>query len=233
MPKLPLLFLFLIGFLAIGVASKVGLLRLPMVVRVQAIECKTQYGPCTLDEERSLGEFLDQDFLLLDTTLIQKRVLERDFKNKRILVEKVFPNKLVVVLEKRKPIVVLDTPQAQGVFFVDKEGMVIGSAESSTLPLLLVDTGKNFVVGEPVLEEVINASKILYLVYTSQGTKQGVLANQVLAVTLSGGTLVSFLAEAEPEAKVGALQLITSRSRMDGKLPKTIDLRYSKPVLTY
>lgn len=51
--------------------------------------------------------------------------------------------------------------------------------------------------------------------------------------TLSGNLLVLFSKEKEYSNQVASLQFILSRSKIEGKIPQKIDLRFDKPVLTY
>ena len=51
--------------------------------------------------------------------------------------------------------------------------------------------------------------------------------------TLSGNLFVLFSKEKEYASQVASLQFILSRSKIEGKIPQKIDLRFDKPVLTY
>ncbi|MDP3954862.1 MAG: hypothetical protein Q8Q15_00675 [bacterium] len=47
------------------------------------------------------------------------------------------------------------------------------------------------------------------------------------------GVKVLFNLEGDVQEQVVSLQFILSRAKMDGKLPKVIDLRFAKPVVSY
>lgn len=218
-----LVFLFFLAF-------KLQWVKLPTLVRVAAVYCKTQYGPCTQDEEKRLENLAGQDFFQLDTVLVATKISESDFRIKQALVEKVFPNSLNVILEKRKATVGIAVEN--GVFLVDSEGMIIALEKTSTFPVLY-GLKSDMVVGERASQEVVNAARILSLVNKAQGANTAYLERDSARVILANDISSYFSLDADVEAGVGALQLILSRIRMDGKLPKTIDLRYSKPILKY
>lgn len=211
-------------------AFKLQLIKVPTLIRVASVHCKTQYGPCTQDEEKRLENLVGQDFFQLDTVLVAIKISESDFRIKQALVEKVFPNSLSVILEKRKAVVGIAVEN--GVFLVDSEGMVIALEKTSTLPVLY-GLKSDMVVGERASQEVVNAARILSLVNKAQGANTAYLERDRVRVSLAKDISSYFSLDADVEARVGALQLILSRIRMDEKLPKTIDLRYSKPILKY
>lgn len=203
--------------------------------QVQGIICKTQYGPCLQNEEEKLEQWRGQSLLFLSSQNV-KEEFSQDFRIKDVYVQRVFPGSLQVFLERRKPIIGLrvDLPE-EGVFLVDADGVVLEFTRESGLPLIRLEDKGGIVVGQKVAEPVLQASQILYLIFKLQLQGQslsGTLAGSEFTVSL-GDVDALFTAKNDPRVLVGALQLILARSRIDGKPPGVIDLRYSNPVLTY
>lgn len=224
--------LFLIIFLLGGAAA---LLRSDFL-RIKTIVCKTQYGPCAGEEEERLESLEGESVVFLDSSRV-KDIFVEDFKIREVYVQRVFPNKLVVFLERRKPLVAIKLRgvNEEGVFLVSKDGTVLEFTKNSSLPRLELEDNSRVVVGQKVDEEVVSALHLVYLTYKLNATPrnvEGALEKRGLVVDL-GETTVYFARDKDPQVLVGALQLILSRSRIDGKLPKVIDLRYSNPVLEY
>lgn len=217
----------LLLILAIGVA----LLGRSGAVWVTSISCSTQYGPCSGEEEEKLQEFLGKNIFTLSGGEVKERFLG-DFTIRQVLVEKRFPANLRVVLEKRKPLVALRSKSLaqDGVFLVDRDGVILDFVEQSPLPHLT--DGGNFVVGGNVDDKFLQAVTLLSLTFKAQQSTLGEVQDDFMTVKV-GETEVRYSLERDPKVSVGALQLIMTRSRIDGKLPKTADLRYSNPVLTY
>lgn len=201
------------------------------VVKVQDISCSTQYGPCSFEEEEKLDEFLGENIFTLSASQVKERFRE-DFTIRQVLVEKRFPGRLRVVLEKRKPLVALrpESLTQDGVFLVDRDGVISDFARQSPLPHLTA--AGDFVVGKKVDDKFLQAVTLLSLTFKTQQSTLGEVKGDFMKVEV-GETEVRYPLERDPKVSVGALQLIMTRSRIDGKLPKTIDLRYSNPVLTY
>lgn len=54
-----------------------------------------------------------------------------------------------------------------------------------------------------------------------------------ITATVSGNLIVLFLNNDKLVSQVTSLQFILSRSKIEGKSPRRVDLRFDKPVLTY
>lgn len=205
------------------------------VGQVQGIICKTQYGPCLQSEEEKLEQWRGQSLPFLSSRQI-KEEFSQDFRIKDVYVQRVFPGSLQVFLERRKPIIGLrvDLPE-EGVFLVDADGVVLEFTRESGLPLIRLSDKGGIVVGQKVSEPVLQASQILYLIFKLQLQSQdlsGTLTGSEFTVSL-GDVDALFTTKNDPRVLVGALQVILARSRIEGKQPKVIDLRYRNPVLRY
>ncbi len=54
-----------------------------------------------------------------------------------------------------------------------------------------------------------------------------------IEVSMAGNLNVIFSKEKDYTGQIASLQFILERSKIEGKIPSKIDLRFSKPVLTY
>lgn len=202
---------------------------------IDDIRCKTQYGPCDEIDEEKLKEFYGQNLFLVGSHRVEER-LKQNFQNRNVYVQKVFPKKLVVILDRRKPFIALTNEVVTGVFLLDVEGVVMGISEESPLPVLVLWRDVNFVVGSQVDDKTKQASQILFATKRAQQAEKGEYKNQkddFFTVVLPNNIKVYYPFERDPAVLIGALQLILTRSRIDGKMPGSIDLRYSNPVLRY
>lgn len=200
------------------------------IFALKHIHCKTQYGPCSTADEEKLGSVSGQNLFFYNLA-DQKSSLEGLFTNRKVYIEKIFPDTINVSIEKRKAVTALGIRDEVGVYLVDRDGIVIVRAKESYLPSLEVEAILPD-EGGLIEEELQQAVKIFYLTYKAQGVRAGKVQNGSLEIQIQD-TLVIFPLDREPQILVGSLQLILVRSRIEDKLPKLIDLRYSKPVLTY
>lgn len=201
---------------------------------VDKIVCKTQYGPCNKEDEERVS-FLKGENLFLVSSQKIKNSLKNNFSNKEISIQKIFPKTIEVIIEKRKAVVGV-TPKEladRGVFLLDRDGVILELARETALPVIILDQEDNLVVGGEVGKDTKKAVAIIMLVYTAQKANRAELGHDSLTVFLQDEMNVSFPLDKDPEILVGALQLIMARSKIEGRLPKSIDLRYSNPVLKY
>lgn len=202
---------------------------------IDEVRCKTQYGPCSPGDENIASNMKDKNLFLLSASETIED-LKQSFINKSVLVQKVFPKTVEIFIEKRKPVVALMQEEVgnRGFFLIDKDGVVVGFTKDSQLPLIVVEyKEEDLSVGGTVREKIKKAADILYLLYNAQSATQVQLKEDFLIADLPEGSQVYFPLDKEPQSLVGALQLIIARSRIEGNLPKSIDLRYSNPVLKY
>ncbi len=203
---------------------------------VDKIRCKTQYGQCDKVDEGKLNKFYEQNLFLLSAQRVRDE-MKQDFQNRSVSVQKVFPKELVVILDKRKPLVALKKESLEdAVFLMDRDGVVMSVVRKSSLPTLILWKDADLVVGEMVEEEIWQAAELLFITNRTQQAEEGEYRNQkdnFFSTLLPNGVKVYYPLGRDPEVLVGALQLILTRSRIDGKTPTLIDLQYSNPVLRY
>lgn len=203
---------------------------------IDNIRCKTQYGPCEEADDGKLKEFYGQNLFLLMSQSVES-LMKQDFQTRNVSVQKVFPKKLVVVLDKRKPLVALTKEGLEnGMFLLDQDGVVIGVTDKSSLPTLRLWKDTNLVVGEKVDPKINQAGELLFITNRALSAESGEYKNlkdDFFVVSIPNSVKVYYSLGRDPRVLIGALQLILTRSRIDGKMPISIDLRYSNPVLRY
>lgn len=203
----------------------------PTLFVIRNVECKTQYGPCGTDELDQIKNFTGENLLFFDTRRLENSLLQ-SFKNRKVYVNKLFPDRLAVFIEKRRAFIGLLKDELPGIFLAAKDGMVIEVEDRSGLPTLIL--GQTFdtpVVGQYLGRQELAAGEILFLTWRAHGVLEGKLKEGVLELMLPRGVLVFYSTERDPAVSVGALQLILAK--LSDRLPTVIDLRYSKPVLRY
>lgn len=201
---------------------------------VDRVVCKTQYGPCDKEDEERVS-FARGENLFLTSPQKIKNNLVSNFSNKEISIQKIFPNTIEVVIEKRKAVLGVASKNLsdRGVFLLDRDGVVLELVRETALPMIILDQESGLIVGGEVGKDVKRAAAIMTLVYTGEKANRAELNSDSLILFLQDGTSVQFPLDKDPEIIVGALQLIIARSKIEGRLPKSIDLRYSNPILKY
>ena len=204
--------------------------------KVEKFKCSTQYGPtCDAKDLATLEKVIGSNFFTLDTKNLNNE-LSANFLNQQSYVQKVIPQKLNVFIIKRKPVVgaKIADKETPGYFLVDKDGVVVGFSENSSLPVLNYSSVEHtLVVGKTTDGSFKEAVWLLNSLAKNFNVQVGALVGESLNALLPESIKVVCPLNKETSVLSGSLQLILARSKMEGKLPRVIDLRYKNPVLTY
>lgn len=222
-------FLVIVGF-AIAFARSEQVL-------IKHYSCKTQYGrTCDEKDQELLKKYVGSNFFTTNPSAIEND-LDTNFINERVSVQKVIPARINAFIIKRKPIVaakVVGKESSLGYFSIDKEGHVLSFVSDSSLGILKFKQEEHkLVVGSKTNDKFKQAAGILYQNLRTFGAKSALVEGNNLKVELPENIIVNYSLDKDPSLLGASLQLILIRSRIDGKLPKTIDLRYKNPILTY
>jgi cell division septal protein FtsQ len=205
-------------------------------IRINNISCNSQYGPCNTELLENLNKVKGSN--LYDARKMLSEILEKEVLVKTFIVQYRIPNSLKVDLIERKPHFGVRNADNEKITLVDSSGYVLGSSDSTNLPLLNKNgsldmesnrVGDKEIFGLQVLEDMFT----LYQVKSIQMEKDGI------NVDLKDGNKAIFPLEGDRDVLVGAFRLIYSQlnqdaqtSKIEGvKTPFTIDLRYKNPVI--
>ncbi len=119
-------------------------------------------------------------------------------------------------------------------FIVDQEGVVFKKIGASLdLPLIFTKEFDQLKMGQKVDDDELIQAITLVSLLTKIDIKPEIarVSKEEIVVFLKEGPEVVFSSQKEPAAQVGSLQLILSRTKIEGKRLKRIDLRFDKPVI--
>lgn len=149
----------------------------------------------------------------------------------KITLAKSFPSSITATVTFRTPRYSWQT--SRGRYLVDSSGLAYQNAGSEQLPEV-TDLTSSTGLGEKV-----EASKLALLSLLSDATAgtytvlTATFSGSDLAATLASGSVVYVSGGGDTSQIRSALQAILAKAKIDGRLPKTIDLRYQKPVVTF
>ena len=169
----------------------------------------------------------NQNLFLLDEAKIRHEVLTNP-QIKQVTFEKSLPNSLTVTVNYRDP--AFSWQGSNATFLVDDSGFVFQLGSASGLPQVV--SSDNLEIGKKMNPDTL--SKVLAII---KGTNSAATSISIQAstyqATLTGGTTVTFDPTGDLTAQSQALQLIIAKAKIDGKLPRSVDLRFPKPVVTF
>ena len=149
----------------------------------------------------------------------------------KITLQKSFPGSVTAIVTYRTPLYSWQT--SRGRYLVDATGLAYTNAASEPV-IEVTDLTSSIGLGEKVdawkiaiLAQLMQATSGTYSVLTTS------FSGVSLTAVLTSGTQVYLSGSGDLNQIRSALQLILSKAKIDGRLPRTIDLRYQQPVVTY
>ncbi|MEK7472854.1 MAG: hypothetical protein AAB625_02320 [Patescibacteria group bacterium] len=199
------------------------------VIKIEKIECESQYGEC----DEVIVNSLQLTGNYRDTKKIIKQKLEKDVLINSYLIQYQIPNKLKIDINLKKPRYAIFNGNKY--FLIDKDGLIINESNETNLPTLKKD-GDNLVVGEKINGKDKFALSIISGLTYLYSINSGNIINNELKVISNEGIMIRFPLEGDKDVLLGSLRLIFSRLN-DGTKgiriedTKEIDLRFKNPVL--
>lgn len=132
----------------------------------------------------------------------------------------------------RIPLGTIATSSASPRFTVDTYGQVYSQSPNSSLPLLLVPGAIQ--IGKQVNQLQLNSLKALSLLAPIfSDSPIGEFRETDLVVHVKNSEILLDPNNPDISASLASLQQLHSRSRIDGKVPHKLDLRFRNPIITY
>lgn len=222
--------------LVIGALLLLGIpgifLSLPALVKVNHLDCKSQYGPCgaALEEKIKKSEGLSlRGAKGTLGSLLKNEVGIEDFS-----IQYKIPDRLVVDVILTKPKFALKKEGQPQFVLIDKEGIALRWEDSTNLPF--VETGGEVPnVGEIAQSREIFALNLMYDVFSAYEIQMGKITDDSLVIDMEGGLTVLFPLEGDKDVLTGSLALILAKLKLhpqDSRINvREIDLRFKNPVL--
>jgi hypothetical protein len=223
--------------------------------QVKRVDCQFNQLNCNAEIWNKISDLsLKRNIIFFPRQLVTNKIKENYPQVHLVKIKKRLPNKLSFDLTSRKPIAVLSkelfpepeaTLSAQiespkfsstGLYYLlDEEGVVTQKLnENQNLPLILIKEDPQFKIGEKV-----NSQEIKKTIEILVGMKLRLLEPKVsrvisfreIEIWLGNETLAIFNGQKDVGVQLDSLQFIFSRSKIEGKQVKKIDLRFDKPLI--
>jgi hypothetical protein len=203
------------------------------LIKINKIECSSQYDVCPSDIETKLKTFEEKDYKKVKKEvekILSESLLISDFSMRYQI-----PGKLIIELNLKKSKYAIKNALSNKYYLVDQAGTVLEIADESNLPVIIKD-GPTLKIGENISGKDKFFLEIVEKVAWLYSVKTGTVEKEELRITLKEGVLVRFPSEGNVDSLIGGLRLIFSRLN-DGSQGirmediKEIDLRFKNPVL--
>lgn len=194
---------------------------------IEHVEIIGQDVNIAIDEKK-----LPKNLLFFPSESVVKSILAENTLIEHVQIEKKYPHTLVIRVSPRTPFV--NVPQNDGYIEVDRTGFVLGPSEGmAPLPVI------SFPVGSVIVGTRITDEKFMHALAFLENAKEIISFDHVdehdsasFRATM-GQTDIIIPQLSEPERITTTLQTLLTGFRIKGTLPKTIDLRFDKPIVTF
>lgn len=201
--------------------------------KIKFIQCSKDGNLCANNELDFFNILYDQNIFL-----INKKELTREFKFKNITVKEIniktgLPNKVVIYLKNRKPLVLLKTDKNE--FLVDETGFIFEEVrqKNHVLPVIILknQTASLGMEGDEKIIKLIQLSKNLQELFIPFNDL--VFEDKDYIVCRAANFLAIFSQDKDFFTQAVSLQMILQSSKIKQGEDIKIDLRFDKPVVSF
>lgn len=190
-----------------------------------------------LGDIRVLSEsnVLNKNIFLLDTDALSQVLLENFLALKSVNVKKSLPNSILVKIEERVPVCLINVKGSDKFYFVDEEGFVLGLAKKEDTNLPVIIYSDSLEVGKFVKKEIVSYYFDLIEILDSEGVlveKIESFPRYVILYTKEG-VLVFLPNKSSAAVQVKSLVKMLEAFKLEGKKPKKVDLRFDKVIVEF
>lgn len=241
-------------FPALFLVISIVILSRLSIFSLKKITCQLDQYPCPLNYEPALVNFYLKNIFLLKKHQVVSTLTAFDADLAEVEVVKKLPNQLLITLKKRRPIAQLapflnldftglDSTASATIsgemtnqfFQLDKSGEIFmtNHQPTSLFPLVAVPETFNFELkSSPATRQISQLIQSLQEHYVSFNLLAWL--NQSLAVVKTSlGSYAIINPSQSINPQIASLQFVLSGFKIGESLPKKIDLRFDKPVLTF
>lgn len=224
-------------------------------MRIKKVEVKQGGAECVSGKE--LTEDLNiSGRNIFEFSVDEKKTLDKYPCIKSIEIKKKLPNRIVMVINGRKPFMRVaryglavdfkeSTPSSQtalidwsepvsstaSYFLADDEGVVFATTGSTSLAIFFFPEEMRF--GKKVTGELFQ--KIVEVLRGLNNIGERVSFGKITgnSLLIQGDIRAAFGLSSRIDRQVASLQLILGKAKIDGRLIESLDLRFDKPVVIY
>jgi len=208
----------------------------PKVIKINSIDCRSQYGPCDSVVSESLDELIGSKYGIVTGKI-------KDILGNNLLIEDYsyqfkLPDKITVNILQRKTQFALKRKDNENLFLIDKEGTVIDTGSFSNLPTLQLE-GNIPNVGETISADIAFTLNVFNDLYKLYQINFGNMYSDYSEFRVPGGYTVIFPITGDKQILIGSMLAIINQlnnEEQDSRIEnvgdmKIIDLRYKNPVI--
>lgn len=219
--------IFIFFWIFITVLLVVGIFFLIQLFRIKDITVSGDPAVVEINKKKFIG-----NTLFFPTDEMEKEILADNPLVKSVVIERKFPSKLELVITKRMPVarIVVQNGIVQG---IDEESIVTGDVMDTQLPRIFTDIPAVRPGQHVTNAYVMGALRVL----TAEKDSMRIMEFQEIdtaSFRAHTDTLdIFFPQNTDLTPILDTLQTLMAGFRIKGTMPKTVDLRFGKPVVQF
>ena len=184
-----------------------------------------------LVRQKIAEQVLARSIIFLDTGSVEQAILGEFPTVREVAIERQIPDRLKIKVSVRQPLAIVEDG-AGGRFLIDKEGLFFREAAQEKIPVIKLPEGVVGEVGKNVSGgSVLGYLRTLELVAEKGLTARGLYLHPSSLELRLTKTTVWLSAESDIEYQLEVLNQILKRYKVAGQTPKSVDLRFARPVV--
>lgn len=184
-----------------------------------------------LVRQKIAEQVLARSIIFLDAGEVENAILAEFPTVKEVSILRKIPDRLEIKVSVRQPLAIVEDAQGKR-FLIDKEGLFFREASDEQIPVIKLPEGITGEVGKVVSEQsVLGYLKTLELVVEKGFTARALYLHPSSIELRLAKTKVWLSAEADIENQLEILSQILKRYKVSGQTPRSVDLRFSRPVV--
>ena len=200
--------------------------------QVKALEFEfEQLADEALVRQRISEEVIARSIFFLNIGKVEQEIKENFLTVNTVSIEKKLPDRLLIKVSVRKPLAIV-ADKSKNQFLVDHEGLLFRPAAGETLPVITISEDFEGVVGTVIDGRGISGYLQTLDLVSQKGleTKAIYLRSETIELRLKK-TIVWLSADRVIDEQLELLTQILQRLKLGGRTPKSVDLRFSRPVV--
>ena len=200
--------------------------------QVKALEFEfEQLADEALVRQRISEEVIARSIFFLNIGKVEQEIKENFLTVNAVSIEKKLPDRLLIKVSVRKPLAIV-ADKSKNQFLVDHEGLLFRPAAGETLPVITISEDFEGVVGTVIDGRGISGYLQTLDLVSQKGleTKAIYLRSETIELRLKK-TIVWLSADRVIDEQLELLTQILQRLKLGGRTPKSVDLRFSRPVV--
>jgi len=206
--------------------------------KISFLDCEKNKLPCSEKERNFFLDFFGENIFLFNTDKKERQIKNSYPHIREVEIEKKLPNKVLLQIKDREEFASLNRDDKSW-FIFDKEGFFLKMVyeKPKNLPeIFSYHSGLNLSVGQKIdKKEILISLKILKSLKDSFILLEKIIVDkrEIITLFLTNDVVASLSAQKNTPNQVDSLQFILRQSKIEGRLPLFIDLRFDKPVIRY